>query len=149
MNKLTLYKIITVILIVANLAMVWLLMSSKKRPRHGDGPRNEIIKALNFDKGQVEQYDKLIALHRKEIKDVEQKMNNLKTTYFLQLNNETNIQKNDSLLKIMGEMAITKEKINYLHFEEIRKICKPDQLPDFNNLVNRLNNLFAPHHPPH
>lgn len=149
MNKLKLYKILIAFLIIANLVMVWQLMSFKKRPPRAEGPRNEIIKELHFDKHQIMLYDDLIKKHREDIRGTEQKLNNLKSAYFLQLNTNRQSMQKDSVLQLIGKMAMEKEQINYKHFEDIRKICKPNQLPDFKNLVNQLNDLFVGPPPPH
>lgn len=149
MNKITFYKILVTLLIAANLFMLWQLMSFKKRPHRHEGPRNEIIKALGFDKNQITLYDDLIKKHREDIRGIEQKLNNLKSSYFLQLNaGVTSLQK-DSVLQLIGDLAMKKEQINYKHFEDIRKICKPNQTDDFKNLVNQLNDLFVGPPPPH
>jgi hypothetical protein len=149
MNKIKLYKILIVFLIVANLIMVWQLMSFKSRPHRAEVPRNEIIKALGFDKAQIMLYDILIKKHREDIRGNEQKLNNLKSSYFLQLNTEVPSLQKDSVLQLIGDLAIEKEQINYRHFEDIRNICKPNQLKEFKNIVNQLNNLFVAPPPPH
>jgi hypothetical protein len=55
----------------------------------------------------------------------------------------------DSVLQLIGDLAKEKEQINYRHFEDIRKICKPNQLKEFKNIVNQLNNLFVAPPSPH
>ncbi|RZJ50169.1 MAG: hypothetical protein EOO19_03815 [Chryseobacterium sp.] len=147
MSRNRFYIFLIVGLLISNLLLVAFILT--KKPREHSGPRNLIIERLHFDENQVQQYDELIRQHRMQITEKEHKMMTLKTQYysFLKNNNQKN---NDSLIPAIGMVSMETEKINFKHFQDIKKICHPDQIKYFDDLINDFESLFAPGpKPPH
>lgn len=147
MSRNRFYIFLIVGLLISNLLLVAFILM--KKPREHSGPRNLIIERLHFDENQVQQYDELIRQHRMQITEKEHKMMTLKTQYysFLKNNNQKN---NDSLIPAIGIVSMETEKINFKHFQDIKKICHPDQIKYFDDLINDFESLFAPGpKPPH
>ena len=142
MNKSKLMKFVVVVLLISNLALIAFVFSGRRRPAH-EGPRDIIIERLHFNQKQVEEYDKMITGHRKSIDEMQAKMLRLKKSlYGTLIDNSTG--SNDSLRTAIGNVQIEIEKINYDHFQDIRKLCDAEQQQSFNLLVNDIAELFRP-----
>ncbi len=153
MNKVKLLSIVSIILVICNIAIITFLLMQRHGPphRHHPGPRNLIIEKLNFDKKQIEEYDKLIEWHRREINKHQSDMLQLKHHLYHQLVVDSISTTKDSLINEISLKQIEIEKTNYKHFEDIKKICKSAQLKAFDNLSIELADMFGPHDgpPPH
>lgn len=148
MTKNRFYIFIIVGLLISNLLLIVFMLMRK--PPHHSGPRDLIIEQLHFDENQVRQYDGLIQQHRMQIREKEHEIINLKTQYYLLLNQKNQQKKGDSLITEIGKLSAETEKINFKHFQDIKKICKPDQIKYFNELIGDLESLFNHHDkPPH
>lgn len=140
MNKIKFLTIIIIGLVISN--GILLFMLTKDQLSKG-GPKNLIIKKLHFDKEQIKNYEVYIQKHRKDINDNETVMNTLRSNLYKELNNSNNITKIDSLIAIIGKQQTIAEQINYNHFLEIKKLCKPNQTKDFEKLTTEIANLFS------
>jgi len=139
MTKNRFYIFIIVGLLISNLLLVAFVLL-RKPPQHS-GPRNLIIERLHFDENQIMQYDELISQHRMQIRENEHEIMDLKTQYYSLL--KKNDQKNeDSLIQKIGKVNMESEKINFKHFQDIKKICHPDQIKNFDDLINDFGRLF-------
>ena len=161
MEKSKFYLLIIIGLLISNCMLVGFLFlrndgGAGKPPHPGSpmqrGPRNLIIDRLKFDKEQVFRYDKLIAWHRREIDKADQRIVDLKNTLYLGLTETIDSTRVDSLISEMTATRKQIEEVHYKHFMDIRGLCKPEQLPEFNELTRDMASLFAPHgegKPPH
>ncbi|WP_294300242.1 hypothetical protein [uncultured Chryseobacterium sp.] len=141
MNKNRFYIFIIVGLLISNLLLAGFMMMNKP-PQHL-GPRNLIIERLHFNEKQIRQYDALIGYHRMQISGKEHDLMNLKSQYYSLLRSG-NRQKENSLVDKIGKTNMEMEKINFKHFQDIKRICRPDQVPYFDHLINDFESLFAP-----
>lgn len=140
MTKNRFYIFIIIGLLISNVLLVAFVLMRK--PPRRSGPRDLIIQRLHFDEKQVQQYDGLIQQHKMQIKEKEYEIMNLKTQYYSLLKNN-NQTKGDSLVQQIGKISMETEKINFKHFQDIRKICYPDQMKNFDNLIEDFESLFA------
>ena len=44
---------------------------------------------------------------------------------------------------ILADLQKQVESVHYAHFMDIKKICRPDQLSDFDKLTKELSRLFS------
>jgi protein CpxP len=139
MNKLRFFQFTTLLLLLANLFLLWLHFSGKKH-RH-EGPRNEIIQRLDFDQAQVSRYDTLIAQHRARLSALDIKLQSQRKTLYGTVGSGANI---DSLLPALHQTQREIEQLHYDHFQDIRALCKPDQIPLFEQLTSDLASMFGP-----
>ncbi|KUJ57006.1 MULTISPECIES: hypothetical protein [Chryseobacterium] len=147
MTKNRFYIFIIIGLLISNMLLVAFILL-KKPPQHS-GPRNLIIERLKFDENQIRQYDELISQHRRQIREKRHEMTDLKTQCYSLLKSEDN-KNGDSLINEIGKLSMETEKINYKHFQDIKRICRPDQMKNFDNLIDDFENLFnRPDKPPH
>lgn len=140
MNKSKFLKLIILGLLITNGIVVFMHFNGAKK----DGPKNIIIEKLHFDKEQIINYESYIQQHRKAINDNEIKMNKLRSELYQQLKYQQDTAKVDSIISIIAKQQMIAEHINYNHFLEIKKLCKPSQKEDFDNLTKEIANLFSP-----
>lgn len=142
MNQRT-WIIVAVALVLCNIGLVAFLIFDKAKPHH-EGPRNHIIEVLHFDKKQVEQYDALIAQHRREVQSQEQYLMKAKSDLFASVLSEPGdsvvLGLEDEVNKVERKML----EIHLAHFKNIKSICKPEQLPAFEALMGEVGHLFSP-----
>ena len=141
MKKNKLVTFIVVVLLLLNFAILGFLFLSKS-DRNTKEPREVIIEKLHFDAQQVEDYDKLITLHRKKIRDLHDSVKNCKNKLYGQLQNVQKTQLTDSLFTKIARYQYQMEQAHYDHFLDIKKICKPNQLEDYNELTAELSEMF-------
>ncbi len=112
------------------------------RPKHS--PSEIVINELNFDKQQIKEYENLIQEHSTEISALDQKIKETKNRLYLELASRENNTKKDSVLNVLNMYTSEVEQVHYNHFLEIKKLCKPEQLDNYNKLILDLSSIFAP-----
>jgi UDP-glucose 6-dehydrogenase len=143
MNKSKLNTIIVIGLLLSNIILVCFILFKKPPHPMRPKPREIIIEKLGFDENQVAAYDVIIKEHQKNIRNKEEQIMNVKKQlYFLVGNNIENNLK-DSLITQLGNLQMDIENIHYSHFVEIKKICKPEQMERFNQLLDEIAILFS------
>jgi len=144
MNKEKFYKWTIVGLVVSNLFLAVFLFFRSLPPKRfaPDAPKRIIIERLHFDKNQIAQYESLIQEHRKQIRTKDEEIRKLKNELYSLLPVENNSSKKDSLITLMAEKQKDVEYIHYNHFVDIKKLCKPNQMADYNLLVKEINDIF-------
>ncbi len=151
MTKQKFLSIAVILLVLTNLAVLVFFISTKPQPpagqKIGEGPKNIIIERLHFSKDQIDEYEAIIAIHRFEIEEQERKMRDLKHQLYESL--VENESERDALISQISATQAKVENIHYAHFLELKKLCKPDQINDFNELTKDLARLFAPLPPMH
>lgn len=142
-------------LLALNLATLgFLLLSGPKGHRpspHGDHqkPKEIIIDQLHFDAAQQKEYSKIIEWHQKTIRELDHNIRQSKNDLYALLKDaQVNGKTKDSLISVLNGYQKEIEKTHFKHFEDIRKLCHPDQIEDFNALTDELSRIFAPNRPP-
>lgn len=145
MNKNTFYIFIIICLLISNLLLVF---RSGHQPKEHVRPRDIIIERLKFNEKQIAEFEELIEVHREKTRENHREMMDLKNELYIHLQNPMDSFILDSLTLKIGEQKQAIEKINYIHFESIKKICNPTQLENYKDLTSDLTRLFEPHRPP-
>lgn len=149
MSKVKILSILAAILLIGNLVLVWFLMTQKtEHPPHA-GPRDVVIEKLSFDADQIKQYDALIEQHREHIRIANQKTIGVKESLYAGIARGLPDAIRDSLICEIGSVQSEIENIHCKHFEELGKLCRPNQQKAFEQLCSDLAALFAPGRPPH
>ncbi|MBL4709059.1 MAG: hypothetical protein JKY48_11550 [Flavobacteriales bacterium] len=147
MNTNKLLRTTVVALIIINLITIGSIFLNKNSDRtHHKGrkysePREAIITALNFDSEQQIAYKQLIKNHRSSIKTIEQERVIVKKALYLLLNEKDQSSK-DSLLERLSSYQLKIESTHFNHFNDIRSICKEDQLSKFESLSKKIGCIF-------
>jgi protein CpxP len=155
MNRTKLLTIAVIGLLLINLGTLGVMMMHKPpRPPHGEipppppngeGPKQIIIDRLHFDENQQKQYEVFISEHRKKTDDLHNASKELHNQLYIMLKSESiDKAKSDSLIEEIADNQKAIENLNFNHFQEIKSICKPEQLEDFNELAGELAMLFGP-----
>lgn len=142
MNKVKALSILSIALVAVNVGLIWFLVSHRPPFGKHEGPKNVIIKKLNLDEGQVKEYQKLIDWHRQNIGTAEQKMFDLKHALYATLAQDENTAVSDSLKQEIGKVQVEIENINFKHFQDIKKLCKAEQVKLFEELSEDIAQLF-------
>ncbi len=153
MNKTTLLTVAVVVLFLMNAGIIsFLLLNKPPRPdggRNGEGPKRLVIERLHFDKDQIDRYDALIEQHQMTIHSADEEILQLKQELFSLLPSPDQARE-DSLIERISAVQRRIERAHFDHFSGIRKICRPDQMNDFNALSRELAEIFSPkEHRPH
>ena len=147
MDKIKLLTFAVVTLLLLNLGTLGFLILSKPHdmPPHGRlEPKYLIIEKLHFDKKQQRDYRNLIQWHRKTISEIEDKIHDTKNRLYVQLlKTEVDQKLKDSLVTVLGDYQKRVETTHFTHFHDIRKICRTDQLDDYNDLTEALSSIFS------
>jgi protein CpxP len=149
MEKTKLLTIAVIGLLLINLGTLGSLLLTNKQHRPPNGGRPEpkeiIIEKLNLDKNQQNDYAKLIQWHRGEITRLDDNVRQAKNELYSQLNEtETNAKTKDSLIAVINSNQKQIEQTHFKHFEDIKKLCRKDQMKNFNALTEELSRIFAP-----
>jgi periplasmic protein CpxP/Spy len=150
MSKIKLLSVAVIGLLAINIAVVgFLLLRKPPMPPKGmhqaeekKGPKQIIIDKLHFDKDQVVAYEALIVVHRESVKELKDSISDTKNNLYQSLKTETFADK-DSLINLLSALQTRIETIHYEHFAQIKNLCKPEQMGDFNKLTNELAFYFT------
>jgi periplasmic protein CpxP/Spy len=162
MSKIKLLSIAVIGLLLINLGTVgFLLLRKPPVPPHGmpqaeqkGGPKEIIIEKLHFSKEQVVAYEAIIVEHREAVRGLKDSISDTKNNLYQSLKTEAFVGK-DSLINLLSALQKRIELVHYNHFTQIKKLCKPEQMGDFNTLTNELAVYFTtekkatPPPPPH
>ena len=108
-------------------------------------PKDIIIDKLHFDANQQKEYEKLIRWHRGKIDQLDDSIRQTKNTLYSGLTeSDTNTKTKDSLIALLNTYQKQVEETHFKHFEDIKKLCKPEQQEDFKALTTELSRIFAP-----
>ncbi|MBU0696885.1 MAG: hypothetical protein KKE39_10245 [Bacteroidetes bacterium] len=146
MTKTKFLTIGVVILLILNFGTLTFLFT--KKPPHPlkfeqEGPKKIIIERLGFDKQQIEKYELLIKNHQQAIEKLQKEIKESKNELYATL--VTSDTSNVELLeKEISYLQLEIEKTHYQHFQDIKILCKPNQLIKFNDLALDLAKLFKP-----
>ncbi len=143
MSKIKVLSIISIGLLAVNIILIWFLMCNKTAHGKKEGPKKVIIEKLHFGVLQTKKYEKLIDWHRKNIRESESQMMVLKNQLYTSLQQGKQTNSSDSLIAEIGKVQIEIEHINYKHFQDIKQLCKPEQLKLFDELSEDIAKLFA------
>lgn len=148
MNKIKFLKYLVFGLFLLNVLTVSSLLffeiNSKNRNHQHPKPDEIIIEKLNFDKLQQQQYRKLITWHRSRINNFENQIKKNKQLLYFELSkNNIDLKRKDSLISNLSLFQKEIEIIHFQHFEDIKKMCKPEQIENFKNLSSELSKIFC------
>jgi protein CpxP len=150
MERTKLLTITVIGLLLLNLATLGFLFLNGPKPGRlpHEGrrePKEIIIEKLHFDAQQQKEYAKLIQWHRGEINQLDDNIRQVKNDLYSGLSEkEINVKTKDSLITLLNSYQKQIEETHFKHFEDIKKLCKPQQQEDFEILTEELSRIFAP-----
>jgi hypothetical protein len=143
MNKTKFLTFAVVALVATNLLLIGSMLFHRfgPPPRHGRA-REMVIRELHFDRSQIRDYDKLIRWHRSHIDRAEHRIMDLKLELYRTLDENPGADKTQPLMDSIGEIQVEIEHIHYKHFQDIRRLCRPDQLEDYDDAIRKITDIF-------
>lgn len=148
MTKKTFCALLIGVLFLGNVVLFGFFLRGPGPGKRGGGPKEIVIEKLHFNPEQIGKYDVLIKAHQNKVMSADQKINAIKAEMYLQLKRNPNMQIVDSLQEEISRVQAEIEAVHFEHFLEIKAICTPAQLDDFNRLTEEIGRLFAPPSPP-
>ena len=134
-------------MLVANIAMVsFFIMKKDGRDHEKRMDRKAMIasflkKEIGFDATQLQQYDTLSTGHRENMKKMFDSLKSSKDKQFAAL---TAGNFSDSVMNSVADQSAASQKIIELqmfnHLKNVRLLCKPEQLPQFDSLFVKILN---------
>lgn len=144
MDKIKILTYAVIALLLLNLATIGFVVS-RPRDRHRPEPREIIIEKLHFDETQQDEYEQLIFWHRGQIKQLDEKIIETKKELYAQLiKNVIEKKTKDSLITTISVYQKQIEATHFKHFQDIKKLCRKDQVQNYFDLTAELSRLFSP-----
>lgn len=142
LTKTNFWRTAALVLLVLNVGLI-VLFVTQSHPGRGEGPQKIIVERLHFDAQQAAAYEQLIQQHRTDIRAKRREMQEAKQQLYSILQGSDLSQK-DALTQCVGQLQMEMENIHFSHFQDIKNLCKSDQIADFNALTGELAMFFAP-----
>ncbi|MEM9821456.1 MAG: hypothetical protein AAF985_10305 [Bacteroidota bacterium] len=146
MSQLNFFKYTTVGLLVLNVSMIAFFFLTKPRPPLNEGSaHHRVVKLLDLDKAQGEKFFQSARNHHDQLPLIEDRQKEALQTYFNSLlSAPDSIDLAPALEKIV-QLERQKVVLTYQHFEEIRGMLKPEQVPKFESFMGEvLKTLLLP-----
>jgi periplasmic protein CpxP/Spy len=134
------WKIFAFILIALNIALIVFLLLGPPQGRHPgqkeDGaPGSYLVEKLKFNAQQESAFDKLKKAHHEKIMELKEEGNKLRKSFFDGLTSDSISSSKDSIVNKIAENQKQIELVTYNHFEEVKKLCTPEQKITFNDII--------------
>ena len=133
-KNLLLYILLAFLLIVNGFFLFnHLSKPSRKGPR---GPGNFIVKELQFNKDQLNNFDELNNQHHKKMRVLSDDLRKLKDELFSKIS-MASVDENeiDSLTTLIGKKEKEKETEIFSHFRNVQDICNEKQKEKFKMII--------------
>ena len=144
MSKTKFLTILVVLLLVVNAITLYFLMGNKpalkKKPGGNRSYSEYISKKLNFDTVQFQQLKELRDNHKKELDSLRKEDRQVQEAKTQMLKEGvTDSVRLDSVFTLAAANKKKFELAFHKHFMQIRALCRPDQLPLFNQTLDEMN----------
>lgn len=139
MNRLHFYKYAAITLLVINIIGLTFLMLSHKPPK-GQTLEKRADEIMNFDKMQHQAFLKMAGDHKILIDSINNQQRAVLKPFFKTLSNPDDQINKDSLTALALKLEKSKIESTYLHFEEIKSILHPEQIPAYQVFIDQAIN---------
>ena len=140
MSKVKILGILVGVLSIINIGLlIFLFLGIPKGPgpegfRSKEKAEQFIQEKFDFDTDQMSKFSESKANHMQNAKDFEIELENLSRSFYM----VSNAAKRDSLLKSINDISAKIYINNVTHFDEVRSICTPEQMPEMEKFINGL-----------
>ena len=135
-SKLSFWKIFAIILLISNTVILAFVFFEKPTRADNKGPANFIIKELNLNAAQIENFNQLKFAHQDSVQRLKNTGRELRENYFKLLRNDTtdNILADLLLIQIANNQK-TIEQVTFSHFQSVKNICDSVQKEKFDSII--------------
>ncbi|MGB8190515.1 MAG: hypothetical protein WCF67_01290 [Chitinophagaceae bacterium] len=135
------------ILLLTNIVLVIFFVGKKDKPDHNNGPRPSraaVMKgylkdSVGFDEQQLARYEDVRDRHDENMKSLFEQMRNAKLEFYKLINNPgATDSASSAAAAAIGQKQQAVDLAFFNHFREVRMLCRPDQQPKYDSLVQRI-----------
>ena len=131
-----------ILLLLANLALVYLMIRGKKVTDHREGrkdPMEIMIKELNMTEQQQAAFKSMKDEHFKNIRPLFDSMRSVKSQFYSLMKD---ITVSDSTIQQGEQKVLDQQKridlMTFEHFKKLRSLFTAEQLPKYDSLINKM-----------
>lgn len=135
-SKLSFWKIFAITLLISNMVILAFIFFEKPTRADNKGPAKFIIKELNLNAAQIENFNQLKFAHQDSVRSLKNTGRELREDYFKLLRNDTtNKILADQLLMRIANNQKAIEQITFEHFQSVKNICDSVQKVKFDSII--------------
>jgi Spy/CpxP family protein refolding chaperone len=135
-SKLSFWKIFAIILLISNTVILAFVFFEKPTRADNKGPEKFIIKELNLNAAQIENFNQLKFAHQDSVRSLKNTGRELREDYFKLLGNDTTDKiLADQLLMQIANNQKAIEQITFEHFQSVKNICDSVQKEKFDSII--------------
>ncbi len=141
-NSTRILTIAVIVLLLANIALVFFIMKGRKGFDHKDGrrdPMEMMMKELNMTDSQQAIFKAMKDEHFKNIRPLFDSMRAAKNNFFSLMRN---VSTNDSDIQVAEQKVLDQQRkvdmMTFQHFKKVRSIFTAEQLPQYDSLINKM-----------
>ncbi|RPD39385.1 Spy/CpxP family protein refolding chaperone [Chitinophaga barathri] len=138
-------SVLVIILLLTNLLLLFFFVwrTPEEAPKSNNKGRGEVLqlleKQVGFSKEQLEQYKQLKDQHWERLKPSFGELRAARDSFYILLKQDS---VPDSVLTAaadsIGAKQVTIDLQTYRHFREVRSLCTPEQLPQYDSVVQHV-----------
>ena len=139
MKKNSILYLLLVFLIIANGFFLFNYIGNNKGKKLSRPQKhtNFIIKELNFNEAQLEQFKSIGQEHQDAMMTISDDIKGLKEALFNRLSSASVNEKSiDSITSLIGQKEKEKDTEVFYHFKSIQNICNDNQKEKFKKIIN-------------
>jgi len=152
MNKFRFLAISVVLLLLLNIGTLAYLFRTHKGAEPGQQGRavaDFIIQQLQLDAAQQEKFAELRDRHQGVLQSAHKEDRRLHDMYFNLLKTDNpDRKKADSISTLIADQRSLIEMATFIHFQELRKLCRDDQKKRFDATIDEIARRLGPKGPP-
>jgi hypothetical protein len=135
-SKLSFWKIFAITLLISNMVILAFIFFEKPTRADNKGPAKFIIKELNLNAAQIENFNQLKLAHQDSVQSLKGTGRELREDYFKLLGNDTTdkILADQLLMQIANNQKGIVE-ITFEHFQSVKNICDSVQKEKFDSII--------------
>lgn len=141
MNKLSFYRLAAIVLLIINLSVIGFFIFTKGgdvQPLNRKAEfKHQAFKILKLDDEQKKLFTESANKHHKEMMNLNKKQSRILQEYFKGLNEGINETEKANFISEYNELETKKITGTYDHFEEVKKILKPEQMRAYKGFVEK------------
>ena len=135
-SKLSFWKIFAITLLISNMVILAFIFFEKPTRADNKGPAKFIIKELNLNAAQIENFNQLKFAHQDSVRSLKNTGRELREDYFKLLGNDTTDKiLADQLLMQIANNQKAIEQITFEHFQSVKNICDSVQKDKFDSII--------------
>lgn len=149
LSKSRMFTWLLVLLLLANaVTLMFFWIGRPSEPVNKGNPKDFLVKELNFDERQQEQFEELRQDHRRKTEALREKVKAAKDDMF-ELIKEPAVADSTKQLAARRVSLLTEEiDVNTLnHFQQVRALCNAEQQQKFDGIIHQLTRMMGNQRP--